>query len=248
LAAHVDEDRVAIAISRSAVGPGAESLPVGGVAVLDADLNLVHQVVPEPLKPWFDRAFVWESIGLHDDRLTLGLGDGRVWREGGGRSLSTPILAGDVPISATIGHLVDDGDTVFALTSGTSIPYGSGRPETQPPQAHPMENALVALDPATLETQWTWRGEERVQGLTVRDRWVVVGVAPRDANADRHGVIVLDKQLDGSGAKRVAASCSTGQPVFFRTAIAPDGRLAVVSFPEKVDDVVRGDYRVTLFL
>lgn len=248
LAAAVQDDGVAVAVSKSSGGPVAAGLPVGGVQRLDAQLKPVGTAVPEPLQPWFDRAFVWESIGLQGDRLTLGLGDGRVWRAEQVRELGTPVLAGDVPLAATIGHLVDDGDLVYTLTSGTSIPYGAGRPETEPPEAHPQENTLWALDAETLETRWTWRDGHGVQGLTVGKRWIVVGVAPKDGTADRHGVVVFDKRRDGTGVQRLATSCSTGQPVFFRTAIAPDGRLAVVSFPEKRDDQVVGDYRVTLFL
>ncbi|MCA9570057.1 MAG: hypothetical protein KC656_19565, partial [Myxococcales bacterium] len=219
-----------------------------GVAVLDGHLEPVSTAVPEPLAPWFDRAFVWESIGLHADRLTLGLGDGRVWRQDRVRELGTPVLAGDVPIAATIGHLVDAGDSVLTVTSGTSIPYGSGRPETHPPEAHPRENTLWALDPTTLETLWTWRGSERLHGLTVGPRWIVVGVSPADADPERHGLLVFDRQRSGTGAERLAASCATGAPVFWRAGLAPDGRIAVVSFPEKRGEDVVGVYRVSLFL
>jgi hypothetical protein len=248
LAATVAGDRIGVAVSRSAGGEAPEGLPIGGVAVLDADLTLRATAVPPPLQPWFDRAFVWESIGLHDDRLTLGLGDGRVWRRDRHRDLGTPLLAGEVPIAATIGHLVDAGEAIYTATSGTSIPYGSARPETHPPEAHPQENRVFALDPTTLETRWTWRGTAGIQGLTYGDPWLVVGVAPTGDRPDAHGVVVFDTRRGGSGADRLVASCSTGQPVFFRTAVAPDGRIAVVSFPEKVDEGVRGDYRVHLFL
>jgi len=251
LALAADASRVAVAISRSSSGPADPDIPVGGVAVLNtADLALSDRLVPQPLTPWFDRAFVWESIGLGPNRITLGLGDGRVWRRDQVRELGTPILAGDVPIAATIGYLVDTDAAVYVLTSGTSIPYSASRPELQPPEPHPVEDTVFALDPATLQTEWTWRGEESVQGLTVREPWVVVGTGPKpgDERSDRHGVLVFDQNRKGSGAQRLAASCTTGQPVFFRTAVASDGRLAVVSFPEKRGESVRGEYRVTLFL
>ncbi len=245
LASHPSGERVAVAISRSSAGPNPRDIPVGGVVVLDGALRPVTSAVPEPLRPWFDRAFVWEAIGLYGDRLTLGLGDGRVWRPGGPvRELGTPVLAGDVPLAATIGRLVDTGDAIYTVTSGTSIPFGSARPETQPPEAHPRENTLWALDPESLATRWTWHGAERVQGLTVGGRWLVLGVA----GDERHGVLVFDRERSGSGVDRLAASCSTGQPVFFRSAIAPDGRIAVVSFPWKHGEEVRGRYEVTLFL
>ncbi|MCB9675004.1 MAG: hypothetical protein H6737_07800 [Alphaproteobacteria bacterium] len=251
LALAAEGGRVAVSVSRSAGGPDPVGIPVGGVAVLDrATLVPTAALRPEPLQPWFDRAFVWEAIGLHGDRTTLGLADGRVWRPDRVRELGTPLLAGDVPIAATLGHLVDAGDVVLAITSGTSIPYSASRPDLQPPEAHPQEDTLFALDPTTLATLWTWRGEEALHGLTVRDRWVAVGVGPKPGHdePDRYGVLVLDRTRGGSGVERIAASCGTGQPVFFRTAIAPDGRLAVASFPRKAGDAVVGEYRVTLFL
>ncbi len=252
--------RVGVSVSRSSAGPVPEGIPVGGVAVLDAiTLELKSAHVPSALTPWFDKAFVWEAIGIGaEDQLTLGLADGRVWRPGTDdqgsptvRELSTPILAGDVPIAATIGTLVDGGEAVFVVTSGTSIPFSANRAELQPPEPHPAENTLFALDPDTLQTRWTWHGSESLHGMTVSDRWVVVGTAPdaTDGPADQHGVMVFDRSgaSDSSGADRLAAVCSTGEPVFFRTAIADDGRVAVVSFPEKRGDVVRGEYRVTIF-
>jgi hypothetical protein len=246
-----DVERVGVAVSRSSDGPDPAGLPIGGVAVLDADtLDLLDAHVPEPLTPWFDRAFVWEAIGLGDGRITLGLADGRIWRPGRIRDLSTPLLAGDVPIAATIGSLVDGGDAIFALTSGTSIPFSASRAELQPPEPHPAENTLFALDPETLETRWAWHGSESLHGMAVSERWVAVGTAPGEGGAaDQHGVIVFDRTgaPGRSGSDRIAALCSTGQPVFFRPRIAPDGRIAVVSFPEKQGDVVRGEYRVTIF-
>lgn len=249
LGATVGEQAIAVAVSRSSPGEPPAGLGVGGVALLGlADLQLQQTFVPPPLAPWFDRAFVWEGLGLHGDRLTLGLGDGRVWRPDLHRDLGTPLLAGDVPIAATIGSLVDNGTELHTLTSGTSIPYGSGRPEAQPPEPHPAENTVFALDPADLSTRWSWRGEERLHGLTERGRWLVVGVGPQDDDSARHGVLIFDLERTGSGKDRIAARCPTQQPVFFRTAIAPDGRVAVASFPAKAGDEVRGDYRVQIFL
>ncbi|MEZ4317991.1 MAG: hypothetical protein R3F61_10825 [Myxococcota bacterium] len=251
LALAMEGDHVAVSVSRSSPGPDPAGLPVGGVALLDrTTLGLERSLVPEPLAPWFDRAFVWEGIGLHGSRVTLGLGDGRVWRPDAGRDLGTPVMAGDVPIAATIGHLVDGGDAVFAITSGTSIPYSASRPELQPPEPHPQEDTLFALDPDTLDTRWAWHGSEALHGLTADGRWLVVGTGPKQGDDDpgRYGAMVFDRQREGSGAERLAASCGTGRPVFFRTAIAPDGRIAVVSFPAKRGDAVTGAYEVALFL
>lgn len=248
LAATVGDERVAIAVSRSAAGEPPEGIGVGGVAVLDDELALERTVVPDPLKPWFDRAFVWQAIGLSGERLTLGLGDGRVVGSRT-RNLGTPVLAGEVPIAATIGTLVDSGTAVYTLTSGTSIPYGSGRPEAQPPEPHPAENTVFALDPETLETRWSWRGDEALHGLTLGDRWLVVGVGPKQpAETSRHGLLVFDLSRSGTGEQRIAASCRTGQPVFWKVAVAPDGRIAVASFPAKIGERIQGSYRAQIFL
>lgn len=248
LAATVDEGRVAVAVSRSSPGDPPADLGVGGVALLSEALKLERTVVPPALQPWFDRAFVWQAIGLAGERLTLGLGDGRVVGATT-RNLGTPVLAGDVPIAATIGTLVDSGETVYTVTSGTSIPYGSARPEAQPPEPHPAENTVFALDPQTLETRWSWRGEEALHGLTWGDPWLAVGVGPRAGDdPSRHGLVVFDTRLQGTGEKRIAASCSTGQPVFWRAAFARDGRVAVATFPAKRGESVEGSYRAQIFL
>jgi hypothetical protein len=241
--------RLAVAVHRSAGGP-APALPVGGVAVLDADLIQRDALVPPPLTPWFDRATVFDAIGLQPGRVTLGLADGRVWRPDVVRDLGAPVLAGEVPIAATIGTLIDDGTSIFAVTSGTSIPWGSAPPELHPPEPHPREDTLSVLDPEDLRTLWAWRGEQSLHGLLRSGPWLVVGVGPKpdQDRPDRHGVLVFDTRRAGSGAERLAASCSTGSPVFFRFAAAPDGRIAVVGFPERVGDAVRGQYAVTLFL
>lgn len=245
LASAIDDDRVVVAVSRSATGPAPDGIGVGGVAVLDGQLKLLDTLVPEPLEPYYERAFVWEAIALHDGRLTLGLADGRIWRVDRRRALSTPIDSAGVPIAATIGSLVDTGGLLLTSTSGTSVPYGLQRAETEPPSLHPAENTLFALDPSDLSTVWTWRGDEALAGLSQRGRWLALGVAPRDGEPSRHGVLVFDLERPG---ERLAASCTTGQPVFFRTAIAADGRIAVASFPEKRGSGVEGAYRVQIFL
>lgn len=243
-------ERVGVAVHRSAPGD-APDLPVGGVQILDADLRPVAAHVPDPLRPWFERPSVWDGVGMWGERVTLGLSDGRVWRPSGpARDLGTPVLAGDVPIAATIGHLVDAGDMVYTITSGTSIPWGAAAPDTRPPEPHPREDTVFALDPLDLRTVWAWRGEESLHGMAWSDPWLVVGVGPRgsDDRPDRHGVLVFDTRRPGTGAERLAASCPTGAPVFFRFAIAPDGRIAVATFPERVGESVRGSYAVRILL
>ena len=254
LAATIDGPTMAVSVSRSASGSAPE-LPINGAALLRTeDLSFVSGAVPPPLTPWFDRAFIWESLGLHEERVTLGLGDGRVWRPDRSRNLGTPILAADVPIAATIGRLVDAGDAIYTLTSGTSIPFGSAKPDAKPPQAHPAENTLWSLDPNTLETQWVWHGDEAVHGFSVSSPWLVLGVGPREGNlrSDKHGVRVFDTAQPGSGDQRVVTFAAQSNQSSFDKRSRAMGGLLWCLFPRslakkcKVPTRLRSFYRVFL--
>ena len=257
----VSGDRVAVIVNRSADGPPPAGLPIGGVQVLSLpDLTPLMSTTTPALEPWFDKASIWAAMDIASNpgRLLMGFGDGRirVVADDGTDTLSlstgAPIMAGDVPIHASIGWgLLHEGKTVFT-TNGTNIPWGAASPETRPPSSHPSENALWVHGPdgATL---WSFSGGHALQGMSLGDdgRHLVVGAGDRDTDhrRDLFGALVFDLAHDGSaaGGEPLRATCSTEGPVFFRQAMSRDGRIAVAEHPYSAEDgSVRGAYRVTV--
>jgi hypothetical protein len=254
---------IALAISRSADGPPPEDLPIGGVLVLDlVDLSPVGGAVAAPLAPWFTKTFIWEAVDASraQDALLTGFGDGRVrvtGLDGAPRvalDAGAPVMAGEVPIAASVGHGFLHGDAMVFTTSDTNIPWGATSPELRPPTTHPNENAVwvYGLDG---QLRWTWAGPQRLQGATLGDdgRALVVGAGSRetDHRRDLFGAMIFDLgdgADDGrSGAERLRAVCATEGPVFFRQALSRDGRLALSEHPFTTEDgALAGAYRVTV--
>jgi dipeptidyl aminopeptidase/acylaminoacyl peptidase len=247
---------VAASVGRSADGPAPDGVPVGGVQILRlTDLAPLAALRPEPLLPYFQQTFVWESLDVDGARgmATMALADGRVqgWGLDGtmrwARDLGTPVLASEVPIAASIGFLHMVGDTVIAQSSGTNIPYGSASTEARPPSAHPGENTLWALDAATGTERWRWTGPWRMNGLVLSPdgRTAAVATSPRaaDAREDLFGALLFEL----AGEPPQPALCSTESPTFFRPALQDDGRVAVAEHPFlRADGTVVGAYRVTV--
>lgn len=254
-------ERVAVSVRRSAAGPEPADLPIDGVQVLrvgEGSPEPLRAVVFEPLAPWFSDVFIWRALALDDegDRLLAGLGDGRVMLaslDGTGppRALDVgaPQVTLDVPIVSSVGHLARAGSVVLAVTAATNIPFGATAPELRPPAPHPGANTLFAwsLGPDGLNPRWRWRGPHALQGLTIGPDGdtVVVGAGARttDDRTDLFGALVFELHAMGE----LAAFCATEGPVFFRHAVALDGRVAVAEYPRVDDGGVHGAYRVTVF-
>jgi hypothetical protein len=248
---------LAVPVGRSATGPDPSGLPVNGIQVLSLPhLEPVAATTYPPLAPWFTAAFLWEAVDVGDGVLLAGLADGRVVRHdlaSGARlenDLGSPILAGEVPISAPIGHGILDAGRVVVVTAATTIPYGAAQTAMRPPAPHPNANALWVLDPA-LELVWTWRGPQTLEGLTTDPtrRTLVVGAGKRrsDDRRDLFGALVFDLAGEGGGQERLRAFCATEAPVFFRQAVTSDGRVAVVEYPyAQASGALAGRYQVSV--
>ncbi len=266
LHSQLDGDVLAVPISRSAAGPPPTDLPIGGVQLLKLVGGASPALLPKasvtlpPLSPWFKEVFIWENLDVSSthDAFLMGLGDGRVGLfrlDGQPRALlspGVPILAGAVPIAsgANFGQII--GDEAIFLTTSTTIPWGAASPELRPSAAHPAEHTLRVVD-LDGELRWTWHGAQALSGLAV-DRGgqtLVVGAGPRDTDRrrDLYGALVFD--LGGaarSGEERLSAWCPTENPVFFRQAVASDGRIGVVEYPyAREGGQVEGAWRVTVF-
>ncbi|MBT3217900.1 MAG: hypothetical protein HN348_02305 [Proteobacteria bacterium] len=251
----VDRDRIAIPLGRSAAGPSPPELPINGVQLLDDDLTPLRGFTVEPLRPWFDSVFIWEALDLSAQSLVVGLGDGRLisfaTHGSGGweKDLGKPIMAGDVPVSVSIGHLQCVDEETIVLTSRTNIPYSAAAPELRPPTSHPSENTLWVFEGQRLK--WTWRGPHVLQGFTIspNGRHLVVGAGSRDSDDrfDLFGALVFDREMAGSGEERLRAFCPTTGPVFFRQAVTDDGRIATAEVPFTKGSNLKGRYQVTVF-
>ena len=256
-----DGSVIALPITRSADGDPPTDLPIGGMAILDAStFSRRANLVVDPLRPWFNSAYLWNAHDVDPSRDTvmLGFGDGRLIlasMDGTQRTVltpGTPVTAGEVPISASVGHGFLHGDEAVFLTSGTNIPWGAASPELRPPSPHPGENTLwvTGLDG---DARWSFHGPWAVQGISLADdgRHLVLGAGERssDNRRDLYGALIFD--LEGparTGEERLLAACSTTGPVFFRQAMSRDGVLALAEFPFPGDPGgISGEYRVVLF-
>ena len=258
----IDEDggRVVLSVQRSAPEAGAEALAAGTLLLLDlTTLTQVGRLEMEPLLPYFAQTFLWESIDVDVSRdvVLAGAGDGRIrlFHLGGvpnrDIALSTPVLAGDVPISASVGFAFLHGDSIVSETSGTTIPWGAAAPEARPPSVHPSENA-VFVHGFDGNLRWTWRGAQRVNGLVLGGdgETLVVGAGARstDAREDLFGALIFRLDGEGSGEERLKAVCTTEGPTFFRPTMSRDGRVAVAEYPfARADGTVGAAYRLTVF-
>jgi hypothetical protein len=250
---------VIVSVGRSAEGPPPKHVPFGGVQVLQlSDLSVVGGFVPRPLAPHFDATFVWEALDLDAARGLgmVGLADGRAFGfvyDGGSEfqlDVSTPILAGDVPIAASIGFGLLHDDAFVVQTAATNIPYSASTSAARPPSAHPRENTLMAwgLDG---QLRWTWTGPWQQNGLVLADdgRTAVVGTRSRNADdrEDLFGALLFRLDGHGSGDDRLQAFCPTEGPTFFRPTMSVDGRVAVAEHPfARADGSIAGAYRVTV--
>jgi hypothetical protein len=247
-----------VSIERTAEGEPPSDLPIGGVQILRlSNFEALSTVLMEPLKPWFEKAMLWEGLDLSSEHIFLGFSDGRAMlTDIEGTVLSSmetgaPIMAGDVPIHAIVGWGRIEGDKVLYNTSSTHIPYGAASPELRPPSMHPNENGVFVHDLSGKEL-WKWQGDHYIQGLSVGEegRTLVVGAGDRqsDERRDLYGAVVFDVQAnDRSGIERLEALCMTKAPVFFRHSMTSDGRIALAEHPY-VDSKgsVHGRYQVNV--
>jgi len=250
-------DAVAVAVSRSADGEAPRGLPIGGVQVLRLpSLEPVGGVALEPLLPWYSRVYLWDTVAYAGDALWIGATDGRLARVDAASlalrellPLGAPRELGGVPVVATLGHVRAAGDQLLALTSESSIPFGSADPALRPPSLHPNENTLFAFDTQG-QPRWSWRGPYAPQGMTVLGDALVVGAGARtsDQRRDLYGALVFRLNGEGTGDERLQTVCHTEGPVFFRQAVAADGRVALVELPFTTEaGALGGAYRVTVF-
>lgn len=248
---------VLVAVGHSSARPAPAGLPVGGVQILELpSLRPLLALTPEPLRPWFDSASVWQAMGISkaEDTVLLGLNDGRVLLHGldgsarGDVGAGPPVMAGEAPVHVGVGWAVLSGRQSFYATSPSRIPWGSASADLRPAAPHPDQNRVAShsLDGAPL---WSWQGEHELQGLSLSSDGdeLLVGAGSRssDHRRDLYGGLVFETQA--ATPSRLRAFCPTEGPVFFQHALSADGRLALAEHPF-VDEQGRlqGSWRVTV--
>jgi hypothetical protein len=259
---------VVVPVGRSASGPAPPDLPIGGVKVLSLpDLTPAASFVAEPLKPWFSSVFAWDAVAVDRETgsILLGLGDGRVYLatvEGLAAGLepvrvdlATPVLAGNVPIVASVGfgllHPAHAGNVeAVVVTARTNIPYGSTSAAMRPPAVHPDENTLSVLR-SDGSLRWAWHGPPVLTGLgTGPDgHTLVAGAGPRasDDRDDLFGALLFDLGSDETGPS-FTTFCASDSPAILRQELSVSGFLAFPVHPYvRSTGELLGRYAVEVF-
>ena len=102
--------------------------------------------------------------------------------------------------------------------------------------------------------RWLWSGAQILDGMTLADdgAHLIVSAGDRqtDARRDLYGALIFDLEdpdSTRSGEDRLEVFCPTQGPVFYRTAMSIDGRIAMAEYPYlEAESRVVGDYRLTV--
>ncbi len=211
-----------------------------------------------PLRPYYDRVSVWESVRVTPDaRLALvGTADGRALllnlqtHQVETLMLGAPLRIGGFPVAAVISYGLATQDTLYFVTGDSSVPYAMPLAVDRPAGPHPRAETLFALD---RQGHITWRFGVgfRFQGLAAdyKGRWlaVAVGASRRGLHKRRQfGVFVFDTSRPGGGLEKFWGYFPTQGPCFFHLAWAHEGNiLAVVETPYLTQESrLEGAYRL----
>ncbi|RUM87466.1 MAG: hypothetical protein DSZ24_06090, partial [Thermodesulfatator sp.] len=153
-------------------------------------------------------------------------------------SLATPMVLGDLPVSASLGYGLFGPDGLLYVVSGEStLPYGMPLSVDRPAGPHPAARTLWALDPETGRILWRFVSPFRLQGLAISANARTLAAAAgafrrRDVSVRQFGVLVFNLRKKGGGLSRLSGYFPTAGPCFFHLAVSPDGTLvAAVETP-----------------
>jgi hypothetical protein len=218
------------------------------------------RMVVEPLKPFFNSVFFWQSLSLRKDGRSalLGLDDGRLWAlnldaEGGlserwRMDLGVPVKVGGIDVHCSVGWTLAWEDAFVAQVDRSWEKFGAGANTGLPQDIHPEASSLQAFDADDPRPQRLWRYDVdgRPQGLWLSPdrRWLAFAYEKPEGQDARgkstpadYGVAVFDLTRQGTGAQRLAYRYSTEGPLSFAGAFSPDNRfLAVTEGPRPGPD------------
>ncbi len=197
-----------------------------------------------PLKPYYHRVSVWESVRVSPDGhyALIGTADGRAFIVDLVRervriiALGAPIEIGGFPVAAMINYGYAFKDTFYFLTGTSSLPYGLPMAIDRPAGPHPLANTLFALGPCG-QIKWRFAADFRLQGIVGDQRGKIVAVAVGGSRRSlrktrQFGIFVFDTDRPGGGLEKLVGYFPTNGPCFFHLAVSPQGRLvALVETP-----------------
>ncbi len=197
-----------------------------------------------PLKPYYDRVSVWESVRVSPEGhyALVGTADGRAFivdlmkKRVRIIALGAPIKIGGFPVAAMINYGYALKDTFYFLTGTSSLPYSLPMAIDRPAGPHPQANTLFALGPYG-QIKWRFTADFRLQGIEAdregRIVAVAVGGSRRSLRKTRQfGVFVFDTRRPGGGLEKLVGYFPTEGPCFFHLAVSPQGHLvALVETP-----------------
>ena len=262
---HFDVDaagsHLVFATTRHSPAPNSARIREGGVYNLDlATRTLLWGVHFDPLKPWFNDVFMWESLSITPDggAVVVGLGDGRAFLLGGqdGKVLQelrpgTPIDLGGIPVTTPVSFTAATVRGLYLQTNDTNLPSGTTDKTSTPSAPHPGAGTLMALG-RDGTPRWQYRGEGVGSGIipSADGRYLMMPIANRraDNRRDLHGFLLFDLDRPEPRAFEPLFHYNTEGPSFFRAALSPDGLwAAVVETPAPLPDgTLYGTYQVHL--
>ncbi|MEO7993439.1 MAG: hypothetical protein ABI743_03495 [bacterium] len=220
------------------------------VYVLDRTTGLerAHLQIP-PLTNDTEAPFIWQSVGITGDGTigAIGLSDGRGLllelpqasdptpqvRIRDTLDLGTPIETAGVTLTAPVAYCLCTDTMCYFHTAGSNIPAGSSGSATTPPAPHPGANTLVAVDPYTGNTQWSYRDPTGFNGLfsDAGGRWLLTttGNPLYPDQEGGYGILLFDTQRTGEGAARIVWKQPLDGAPFFNAAVSNDGFLIAVT-------------------
>jgi len=236
---------VVLATSRSATTPATG--PIRGPGVYGFDVAAKREIwryALEPLEPYFKDVFIWEAVGLTQDgaRAIAGLGDGRAvlldthpsskHRVVEMLELGTPMEVSGVPIATPIPYAIAGENVLFFQTGDSNIPAATSASARTPPAPHPAARTLFALD-RTGKMLWRYKGDFAPAGIwrSKDGRLLMMTTANphSDPRTDKHGFVLLDTTVAGSGDDKVIFSYPTEGTVFFHADLSQDGFAAAIT-------------------
>jgi len=208
----------------------------------------------EPLRPYFDRVSVWESVGISPkgEKALIGTADGRaIFLDLFNKkiykvfSLGAPIKIGEIPVTAHVsyGLFAPDGKA-FVVTASSSIPYGMPLAVNRPAGPHPNANTLFALQPG--KVLWRYAVGFHFQGLATDARGKFLAVAAGASKRDFERIYQFGVFVFETDSGDLLVYYPTEGPCFFHLALSPSGRyVALVETPFLTEqELVKGSYRL----
>ncbi len=197
-----------------------------------------------PLKPYYDRVSVWESVRVSPKGryALIGTADGRAFIVDLARkkvkivALGVPMEIGGFPVAAMINYGYALKDTFYFLTGTSSLPYGLPMAIDRPAGPHPQANTLFALGPGG-RIKWRFTSDFRLQGIAADQEGRIVAVAVGGSRRSlrktrQFGIFVFDTRRPGGGLEKLVGYFPTEGPCFFHLAVSPQGHLvALVETP-----------------